>query len=84
MTSYTKGELLRYAIAFALMRVRFKRRKLELSEADRYQIAADTVAELRKNGQWRELDDVVNPPVGPSVSTGGLGFAMARPGRTTS
>ena len=64
MTSYTKGELLRYAIAFALMRVRFKRRKLELSEADRYQIATDTVAELRKNGQWRELDDVVNPPVG--------------------
>jgi hypothetical protein len=62
--TYTKGELLRYAIAFALTRVRFKRRKLELSEADRYQIAADTVGELRKNRQWKELDDVVNPPIG--------------------
>ena len=60
----TKGELLQYAIAFALTRVRFRRRKLEWSEADRYQIAADTVGELRKNGQWKELEDVVNPPVG--------------------
>jgi hypothetical protein len=64
MDGHTKGDLLRYAIAFALSRVRFERRKLELSEDDRYQIAADTVVELRRHGQWKELDDVVAPPVG--------------------
>lgn len=64
MDGHTKGDLLRYAIAFALTRVRFQRRKLELSEQDRYRIAADTVVELRSHGQWKELDDVVNPSVG--------------------
>ena len=60
----TKGELLRYALAFALSKVRFERRKLQLSEDDRYRIADDTVEELRKRQAWRELDDEVVPPVG--------------------
>jgi hypothetical protein len=59
----TKGELLRYALAYALSKIRFERRKLPLSEGDRYQIADDTVA-LRKGSTWRELDDEVVPPIG--------------------
>jgi hypothetical protein len=64
MAWQTKGDLLRYAIAYALRSVHFKRRRLELSEDDRYRIAADAVGELRRHGQWKELDDPVEPPLG--------------------
>jgi hypothetical protein len=33
-------------------------------EEDRYKVADETVVELRKHGQWRELDDMVEPPIG--------------------
>jgi hypothetical protein len=60
----TKGDLLRYAIAFALRSVRLAGRKLGLSEDQRYEIAGATLVELRKHGEWRELDEVMEPPVG--------------------
>jgi hypothetical protein len=61
---WTKAELLRYSLAYALRNVRFERRPLKLSEEQRYKLAEDTIAELRRHGNWRELDDVVKTPIG--------------------
>jgi hypothetical protein len=60
---HTKADLLRFSIAFALSRVRFRRFRLGLSEDERYQIAEDTVRQMRKYGAWKELDDVVQAPI---------------------
>jgi hypothetical protein len=59
----TKAELLRFSIAFALIKVRLKRFKLGLSEQERYQVADDAVRHLRQYGAWKELDDVVEAPI---------------------
>ena len=53
-------ELLRDAIAFALRSVRLSSRRLGLTEDDRMRVADDTLRDLRRHGEWRELDDVVN------------------------
>jgi hypothetical protein len=51
--AFTKGELLRHAIAFALRRVRLSGRRLGLTEDDRMRVADDTLRELRRyeNGE---------------------------------
>jgi hypothetical protein len=64
MGPYTKGELLRFAIAFALRGIRLHRSRLALSEEDRYRVADDAIRKLRQYGQWNELDDMIEPPVG--------------------
>ena len=61
---YTKGELLRFSIAFALRGIRLHRSRLPLSEEDRYRVADDAIRKLRQYGQWNELDDVIEPPIG--------------------
>ncbi len=66
----TKGDLLKFALAFALRAVRLHRFRLGLSEEDRYRVAHDAVAELRKHGGWRELDEearAIPPAVAISV-----------------
>jgi hypothetical protein len=66
MSQFTKGDLLRHSIAFALRSVRLAGRRLGLTEEDRMRVADDTLRELRKHGEWGELDDVVDG--GPSVA----------------
>jgi hypothetical protein len=66
----TKADSLKFAIAFALRSARVGRNRLKLSEEDRYKVADDTIAEMRRYGQWRDLDDDLPPPsaglTGPS------------------
>jgi hypothetical protein len=74
----TKGSILRFSIAFALRGVGLKLGrqflKLGLSEAQRYDVADRTIAEMRKFGQWKELDDPVEPDLpGPRHSLGDMG-----------
>ena len=64
--AFTKGELLRHSIAFALRSVRLAGRRLGLTEEDRMRVADETLRELRRHGEWRELDDFVDG--GPSVA----------------
>lgn len=64
---FTKAYLLRSSIAYALSGVRLQRgrqfSKLGLTEDERYVLAARVIAELRKYGEWKELDEEV--PVRP-------------------
>ena len=64
--AFTKGELLRHAIAFALRSVRLSGRRLGLTEDHRMRVADDTLRELRRHGKWHELDETVNG--GPTVA----------------
>ena len=65
--AFTKGELLRHAIAFALRSVRLSGRRFGLTEDDRMRGADDTLRELRRYGEWRELDDVIDG--GPTAAS---------------
>ena len=63
----TKGEVLRYAIAFALRRARKVVRglKAELSEEERFAVADHAVAQLKERGDpWRlnEEAPTAQPP----------------------
>jgi hypothetical protein len=64
--AFTKDELLRHSIAFALRNVRLYGRPLRLTEEARLRVAAETIREIRKHGEWRELDD---PVAGGSAAT---------------
>jgi hypothetical protein len=64
--AFSRGELLRHAIAFALRSVRLAGKRLKLTEEDRYLVADDTMRELRRDGEWKELDEEVYG--GPSVA----------------
>jgi hypothetical protein len=60
----TRGEALRFAIAFALMRARKVVRGLRkgLSEEERYAVADDAVARLRQYGDpWRLNEELPDP-----------------------
>jgi hypothetical protein len=57
----TKGDVLRFAIAFALMKVRVARFKLGLSESQRYEVAENAVRKILETGQWRELNEEIKP-----------------------
>ena len=72
--AFTKGELLRHAIAFALRSVRLSGRRLGLTEDDRMRLADDTIRELRRYGEWRELDDAVNG--GPTAAQSASGMTQ--------
>ena len=58
--AFTKGEILRHCIAFALRSVRLSGHRLGLTEDDRMRVADDTMRELRRHGAWKDLDGVVN------------------------
>ena len=53
----TRGDVLRFAIAFALRKVRVARFKLGLSESQRYEVADDAVRRILETGQWKELNN---------------------------
>jgi len=62
----TRGEVLRYAIAFALRRARKIVRGLKdrLTEEERYAVADHTVAQLKERGDpWRLNEEA--PTAGP-------------------
>lgn len=63
----TRAEILRHALAFALGNVKFEFKRLSkysVTEADRMQIADDTIAQLRKYGGWDFLDEECETPAG--------------------
>ncbi len=66
----TRGDLLSFAIAFALREARKLVRGLrqELTEDERYRVADDVVQRLKQHGDpWRLLEDL--PPPGKGHST---------------
>jgi len=68
----TRGDLLRFAIAFALRGARKLVRGLRqgLSEEERYRVADDVVHRLQQNGDpWRLSDDLPRPGKGHSTPT---------------
>ena len=60
----TRGDMLRFAIAFALMRARKLVRGLRqgLSEDERYLIADDVVHRLQQHGAWARSKNDLNDP----------------------
>ena len=52
----TKASILRFYLALALRKVRLAHRRLGLSEEERRQVADDTISELRRYGQFPDLD----------------------------
>ncbi len=66
----TRGDLLRFMIAFALMRARKLVRGLRqgLSEEERYLVADDVVQRLQQHGDpWRLSEDLPPPKKGHST-----------------
>ena len=63
----TKGEVLRYAIAFALRRSRKIIRGLKegLTEEERYAVADQAVAQLKERGDPWRLNEEATPTTGP-------------------
>lgn len=64
----TKGDLLKFALAYALIKVRVARHRLGLSEAMRYEVADDAVQRLQETGQWRELNEEIKNETMPFPS----------------
>ncbi len=62
----TRAELLRIALAQALRRLRFKNAPLGISEDSRLKLAEQAIAELRRYGGWKELDE--EAPMRPLAS----------------
>jgi hypothetical protein len=69
---HTRADLLRSSLSFALgkVKVRIGRQffPLGLPENIRAQIVADVITEMRRHGQWAELDEEVQPQ-GPGHKT---------------
>jgi hypothetical protein len=65
----TRGEVLRYAIAYALRRSRKVIRGLKqgLSEDERYAVADHVVAQLKERGDPWRLNEDVKPAPAPST-----------------
>ena len=65
----TRGDLLRYAIAFALMRARKIVRGLKqcLTEDERHAVAEHVVAQLKNHGDPWRLSEEVRPKSGPTT-----------------
>ena len=66
----TKGDILRYAIAFALRRSRKIIRGLKegLTEEERFAVADHAVAQLKERGDpWRRLNEEAKPAPPPST-----------------
>ncbi len=67
----TRGDMLRFAIAFALMRARKLVRGLRqgLSENERFLIADDVVQRLQQHGDPWDLSQELPPTTGKGYST---------------
>jgi hypothetical protein len=65
----TRGEVLRYAIAFALRQSRkiVRGLKVGLSEDERYAVADHVVAQLKERGDPWRLEEEVKPAKAPST-----------------
>jgi hypothetical protein len=65
----TRGEVLRYAITYALRRSRKVIRGLKqgLSEDERYAVADHVVAQLKERGDPWRLNEEVKPAPAPST-----------------
>jgi len=65
----TRGDMLRFALAFALMRARKLVRGLRqgLSEDERYLIADDVVHRLQQHGDPWNLSEEAKPKSGPTT-----------------
>ncbi len=65
----TRGDLLRYAIAYTLMRARKIVRGLKqgLTEEERYAVADHVVAQLKQHGDPWELTEEAKPGRPPST-----------------
>ena len=65
----TRGEVLKYAIAFALGRARKVVRGLKegLTEDERHAVAEHVVRQLKERGDPWHLDDEVKPAKAPST-----------------
>jgi len=69
MVSMTRGDVLRYSIAFALRRASKIIRGLRqgLSEDERFAVADHVVAQLKERGDPWGLDDEAKPSRGPTT-----------------
>ena len=69
LLSMTKGDVLRYAIAFALRRSRKIIRGLKegLTEEERFAVADHTVAQLKERGDPWRLNEEAKPAPPPST-----------------
>lgn len=67
----TRGDMLRFAVAFALMGARKLVRGLRqgLSEEERYRVADDVVYRLQQHGDPWRLSDDLPPMTGKGFST---------------
>jgi hypothetical protein len=67
----TRGDMLRFAVAYALMRARKLVRGLRqgLSEEERYRVADDVVYRLKQHGDPWRLSDDLPPLTGKGFST---------------
>ena len=67
----TRGDMLRFQVAFALMRARKLVRGLRqgLSEEERYLIADDVVYQLQQRGDPWRLSEELPPMMGKAHST---------------
>ena len=65
---YTRGEMLRFAVAFALRRLKIHGRKGVMTEQQRYEAGDLVVSELKRHGDPWQLDENMpeNPP-GPRI-----------------
>ena len=65
----TRGDILRYAIAYALRRARKIVRGLRqgLTEDERYAVADHVVAQLKEHGDPWRLSDEAKPGRGPTT-----------------
>jgi len=67
----TRAELLRFALSQALSKVHLGGKRLPLSEETRDRIAAEAVAELRRYGGWKALDEeapIIHPPASDNAN----------------
>ena len=65
----TRGDVLRYAIAFALRRARKIVRGLKeaLTEDERYAVAEHVVSQLKEHGDPWQLSEEARPKGGPTT-----------------
>ena len=65
----TRGDVLRYAIAFALRRARKIVRGLQevLTEDERYAVAEHVVSQLKEHGDPWQLSEEARPKGGPTT-----------------
>ena len=68
---YKRGEMLRFAVAFALRKLKIHGRKGAMTEAQRYEAGDLVVRELKQYGDpWKLDDDVPEHSPGPRWENG--------------